>query len=111
MVLPAEPLYVVTACNPNGTLVSDQRNKALHQELLRHIERFLPFVTNQWEVVGMSKDGQWKERSVALEGIGLKDACAIARAFEQLAFFRLGKETMEVVDAGGVVVKSRPRGL
>ena len=102
------PVYVLTAQNPNGEKQLPETNALLHQELLSWTSKHLPGSQHR-EVIGKNKDGQWKELGMAYEGITLNDACTIARTFEQLAFFRLSDWTMEVVDAGGIVVRARLR--
>lgn len=66
------PLFIVTAHNPYSVKTS-AINDALHECLQIHLAEHFPGA--QWEeVIGQSKDGQWKETSIAISGIGEDDA-------------------------------------
>ncbi len=74
---------LVTAHNPGGTLVSEARNAALAQALLRRVERlgwrWLP-------ACNLADGGGWPaEPSVLILGVGEVELCALAAEFAQAA--------------------------
>ena len=90
----ATPVAILTAENPCGTNAEDApspgqeerraaRNDALHQRLTAELRRLgIVFA----RVDGVSPDGAYRERCVAVS-LAREVAAALARRFDQLAFF------------------------
>lgn len=89
------PLFIITAHNP-FSMKTSSINDALHKCLQTFLQAHFPEA--QWEeVVGQSKDGQWKEISLAISGLSEEQAIAIGRHFAQWAIFRLDDNGLVVV--------------
>src|SRR5690606_38118182 len=73
----------ITACNPYSRLLADDENAERQQRLVETLAR------EGWRSIpgsGKHISGPWPaEASFLVLGIGLGDACRIARAFEQNA--------------------------
>ena len=90
---PTEVVYVITAHNP-GRLVSAEENARAQRDLEIMLEsRRIPWLP----AVGRSRDGSWRESSVAVLGLAREDAIEIAARFEQDAIFGWDGRTLEVI--------------
>ena len=89
----AEPVVVLTACNPGGQPQPDEVNHvaqdALEAELVSTGHRLLP-------AEGRDVDGSWTERSIAV--VGMEGAAAVA------AGIRHGQRAIYVLDAVSAAV-------
>jgi hypothetical protein len=89
------PLFIITAHNPYS-IKTDSINDALHECLQVYIAEHFP--SAQWEeVVGQSKDGQWKETGLAIAGLSEAQAIAIGRHFSQWAIFKANDNELAVL--------------
>jgi hypothetical protein len=89
------PLFIITAHNPYS-IKTDSINDALHECLQIHLAEHFPGA--QWEeVVGQSKDGQWREASLAIAGINKEDAIAVGKHFAQWAVFSLDYNGLTII--------------
>ncbi|MBO6574452.1 MAG: DUF3293 domain-containing protein [Rhodothermales bacterium] len=105
--LPGDPIYGVTAHNPNGVPLSAMENEDRQATMLREVA---DHGWTYWPVVGSSQDGLLSEESVALCGLGEEQALALARKWEQIALFLLTNDDLMVIScADGQPVSRRPR--
>ena len=89
------PLFIITAHNPYS-IKTNSINDALHECLQVYVAEHFP--NAQWEeVVGHSKDGQWRETSLAISGISKDDAIAVGKHFAQWAVFSLDPNGLTIV--------------
>lgn len=89
------PLFVITACNP-WSRPTEAMNEGLHSRLQAFLACHFPQA--QWrEALGGSRDGQWKEKSLAVSGLSEAEAVAVGRHFQQWAIFRLDEHGLAVV--------------
>lgn len=89
----AGPVFVVTACNPNGEPADDEENGRRMTELRADLE------TDRltWlEAEGRDPAGDWVEPSFAILDTDLRTARALGRAYEQLAIFQLTEDEQVV---------------
>ena len=93
-----EPLYIITAANPFGTMLSEDDNRARHESLG---DVLIASGCRPYPAVGSSPDGNWSEESWAVTGIGSATARRIGRAFEQNAVFELSGYTQRVLGCFG----------
>lgn len=89
------PLFIVTAHNPYSRK-SDAINEILHEYLEAHVANRFPQARWQ-EVIGQSRDGQWKETSLAISGISKDDAIALGSHFAQWAVFSLDYNGLTII--------------
>ncbi|HEY5266296.1 MAG TPA: DUF3293 domain-containing protein [Acidimicrobiales bacterium] len=92
------PFFVVTSDNPYSKEVSAEENErrrgALRELLLR---RGIDFA----EASSSDPSGRWpSEAGVALRGLTREDARALARSWDQFAFYEVDVDTVTVRDAG-----------
>jgi len=73
----------ITACNPLGSLLSNDANQAAMERLVGYLEeRLIPWLPGAGEIVG----GSWPpEPSVLAVGVSLADARDLCKIFEQNA--------------------------
>jgi hypothetical protein len=89
------PLFIITAHNPYSIKTSSI-NDTLHKCLQVYVAEHFP--SAQWEeVVGQSKDGQWREASLAIAGINKEDAIAVGKHFAQWAVFSLDYNGLTII--------------
>ncbi|MBT7691098.1 MAG: DUF3293 domain-containing protein [Gemmatimonadales bacterium] len=82
----AQPVWVVTAHNPGGTVCSTNWNRGANTSLRNSLKKQgIEFV----RATGRSPDRTWSESGYALVGISKSQALTIARQCGQLAIFRL----------------------
>jgi acetyl esterase/lipase len=97
-------LFVVTSDNPFSQVLSPEENKVRRRDLrallaARHIEYF--------EARGHDPRGGWPdERGVALINVTRESARALARSFEQFAFYEVTKEGVAVRETASDLVLS-----
>jgi hypothetical protein len=88
------PIYVLTAYNPAGRLVSDEANAAARARLESHLrDRGLTW----WPADGGDPYWTHVEASVALVGIAEADAIALGAEFKQEAIFAFSTANRRVV--------------
>jgi acetyl esterase/lipase len=97
-------LYVVTSDNPYSQMLEDAANVARRADLRRFLERrgvrFL-------ETTGRDPSSRWpSERGVALTDFDREGACALARAWDQFAFYEVAPDAVTVLDASSDLVLS-----
>lgn len=83
----AETVWVVTAFNPRGELLSDATNAERQAALERRVAG-LSWVRAE----GRDAAGTWREPSLALRGCGREAALALAREFDQDAIYELAPD-------------------
>jgi acetyl esterase/lipase len=96
--------FVVTSDNPYSTLLDDAANEARRVELRRFLRRRgIAF----WETTGRDMTSRWpSEQGVALSGLTREDVRALARAWDQFAYYEVHVESVTVRDAGSDLVLS-----
>jgi hypothetical protein len=80
------PSFIITAFNPFSIKTSDKVNQRRHLELYQFLQNSFPSSFIE-ELVGQSKDKQWKETSLVVDKITTEEALVIGRAFYQWAIF------------------------
>jgi hypothetical protein len=99
--LSSSNLYIISAENPSGEVLSKERNKD-RTDALRNVlnGRRLKNNDGKWEyeeVDGQSCDGKWKQASFAVRGVSIEEARELAKMFEQKAIFELTQEYIRVI--------------
>ncbi|MGA7834058.1 MAG: DUF3293 domain-containing protein [Acidimicrobiales bacterium] len=96
-------LYIVTSDNPYSQVQDEATNDARRADLRRLLERRgLTF----FETIGRDPSERWpSEHGVALPGLDRDAARALARAWDQFAFYEVGAE-VTVLDASSDLVLS-----
>ncbi|MVN86056.1 DUF3293 domain-containing protein [Deinococcus sp. HMF7620] len=69
---------IVTAWNPGGKRQSNRANETAQAALRQQVARWAP-------LPGVNGDGPWREPSVVLRGLSVREAAALGRAAGQLA--------------------------
>jgi len=96
------PVFVVTSDNPYSHVVSEEENEIRRRalrELLR--SRGVDFV----EATSSDPSGRWpSEAGVALHGLSREGARALARSWDQFAFYEVDVDAVRVRDAGSNAV-------
>ncbi len=97
-------LFVVTSDNPYSQVLDAAANDARRKDLRRFLERRgLAY----FETTGRDPTGQWpSEHGVALSDIDRNAARALARAWDQFAFYEIGADEVTVLDASSDLVLS-----
>lgn len=90
--------WVITAHNPRSEVLADTVNTERHAQLLADVRAT---GCAHFNAIGRSKDGAWREASIAIVGLGAAAAMALARKYGQLAVFRIDQEGAQVVWASG----------
>jgi hypothetical protein len=89
------PLFIITAHNP-FSIKTEAINDSLHCSLKLYLAEHFPRA--QWEeVVGQSKDGQWKEAGLAIAGLSQGEAVLVGQHFQQWAIFLVDHNGLSVV--------------
>lgn len=96
-------LWVVTAFNPGGQLVSLEQNRAAHLELVEA----LADVATMRTIAG-NADASYVEPGLAFVADGSDLGLGLAARFGQAAVFRWCAEALDVVAVGGGLVSSTP---
>lgn len=103
--LPDE-VFVLSACNPLGTILSDAQNAdatlALHLDLVRDGGRVSG-------AIGRAYDGSYSEGSLLMWGLPIEAVKYFARRYQQDAVFRLTASTMELISCDDDRRESWPR--
>src|SRR5690348_14167237 len=104
--LPADPLFVLTAWNPGGV----DRDRAANDEAERELESELASAdASFWPALGRSPDDSWSEPGVAVAGLDRYAACALGERYGQLAVYELTGDVVRVVRCvDRAVVRERP---
>jgi acetyl esterase/lipase len=91
------PFYVVTSDNPYSTLLDDGTNELRRSDLRRFLRRRgIAF----FESTGRDVTRHWpSEHGVALPTLTREDARALARAWDQFAFYEVNADGVTVRDA------------
>jgi hypothetical protein len=90
--------WVITAHNPESKVLADTVNTERHAQLLADVRAT---GCAHFNAIGRSKDGAWREASVAIVGLGEAAIMGLARKYGQLAVFRIDQEGAQVVWASG----------
>lgn len=86
-------LHVISGRNP-GYTADDESNQRWHADLEHHLRSA---GLNPTPAVGSSPDGTWVEPSWAVTGLNREEACAVGRAFGQIAVFEIeGQDANEL---------------
>lgn len=93
---------IITGCNPNGQILTENENKKLNKLLELQIKQY-PFV----EVIGASADLTHQEPSFAVQ-MSLSDAQELANKHQQNAIFWVNNDLLSIEPAGLVF---RPRAI
>jgi hypothetical protein len=103
----AEPIFTVTAYNPNGIERDEAINVAAEHELEQELARI---GATFWPATGRSPDGSWSEPGVAITGLERADACDLGRRYGQLGVFELTEDEVHVVRCSDeAIVRTRTR--
>ena len=99
--LPSSVIYIISAENPSGEVLSRNRNDD-RTDALRNLlnSRCSKNNDGKWkyeEVVGQSPDGKWKQYSFAVSGISKDESLKLAKMFGQRAVFELTQEYIRVI--------------
>lgn len=88
----AETCVFITACNPNGVLLSDGENLKLQEQLLRELGvRSLNYLPGE----GKHPTGEWPgEPSFLVFGLSLEAAATLGRRFHQNAVVWCGLDAV-----------------
>jgi hypothetical protein len=88
----AETCVFITACNPNGVLLSDGENLKLQEQLLRELGvRSLNYLPGE----GKHPTGEWPgEPSFLVFGLSLEAAKTLGRRFHQNAVVWCGSDAI-----------------
>lgn len=100
-----EPLWVLTASDPDGRELHIEENIARHADLLNAVDEYAVGpgddargdVGRWWPAVGSSACGVHHELSVAVSGITEERARAIGLRFGQLAIFEVTEDMLRLV--------------
>ena len=98
------PIHIITACNPLGKVLSNDKNAQRNQSLQKHIEQLS---LEYKHVIGRSPSGDWQEQSFAISGVTREQACELAQSFDQRAIFELNQDELLVIDTNSYQVKRR----
>ena len=98
------PIHVITACNPLGKVLTDNKNIRHNQSLQKHIEQLS---LEYKHVTGRSPSGDWQEASFAISGLTRDEACELAQVFDQRAIFELNEDELLVIEVNSHQVKRR----
>lgn len=113
-----EPLWVITASDPDGRELHIEENIARHADLLNAVDGYAVGPGRVaagdrgrwWPAVGSTACGAHHELSVAVSGITEERAKAIGLRFGQLAIFEITEEMLRLVPCiDGSDVDERPR--
>jgi acetyl esterase/lipase len=96
--------YVVTSDNPYSTLLDDETNELRRSDLRRFLRRRgIAF----FETTGRDLTNDWpSEHGVALPSLTREDVRALARAWDQFAFYEVSVDGVTVRDASSDLVLS-----
>lgn len=89
----AEPVYVISGCNP-GYRAADDVNERRHGHLEQRL-RELGYSPRP--ALGRAPDESWTEPSWAVVGPTRDEACAIGQEFDQVAVFEVDSQRIQVV--------------
>jgi hypothetical protein len=89
---------VVTACNPNGVHVDDEKNKAATERLRNHLESA---GYNFFRVTGCSPDFRHQEPGFGIICQDRDKIVEMGRAWHQEAIFWIENGTVHLVPCGG----------
>ena len=88
-------LYMITAANPYGQLLTDEennaRNQSLHVELSNISDLILP-------AIGRDPSGDWSEHGWVLPSQDASPLIDLARKFQQNAIFKFSESGKHVID-------------
>jgi Protein of unknown function (DUF3293) len=100
-----QPIFVLTATNPNRRVLdgpeNDARNEALRRDLLDR-------GAVVYSAIGASPDGSWEEKSWAVVGMGRRAARKLGKTWEQEAIFELRGDRQIVLGCFSTWECSRP---
>ncbi|HWD95740.1 MAG TPA: DUF3293 domain-containing protein [Acidimicrobiales bacterium] len=98
------PYFVVTSDNPYSQILDDETNEGRRDSLRRFLARRS---ISYLEATGRDPMNQWpSEHGVALTGLTREDVSALARSWEQFAFYEVSVERVTVRDAASDLVLS-----
>lgn len=97
--LPAEPLFVITAENPDSQPLPEGENAARNAELETELRARGWTV---WAALGEAADGSWAESGFAVAGAARDAVVAVGERFGQRAVFELDHASQRVVGCLGV---------
>jgi hypothetical protein len=89
--------WILTSHNPGSEVLSGHENATRNAELLADI---VATGCPHFAASGRSPDGAWHEASFAVVGLSDASAMALARAYGQLAAFRIEPDGARVVGVG-----------
>ena len=108
--LPLEtPIHVITAHNPFEQLLSKDENKRRNESLEAELSQLHVDIKT---VIGKSPSGDWQEESFAVHGLTRRQACNIARHFNQRGIYEILEDELLVIEVNTHEIKGRrPRSI